>query len=220
MKRCEKCGREKPLDDFHRRNSIPSGRQPHCKECVREYAREWRKRNKPRLRAQGKRYRDAHKAETAERVRRWYEANKERALETSRRWRDENRERHDENLRRWHVENRERRLRETREREAADPELKRERYRQWYEANKTRNYERVLRYRTRKRDAFVEDVPRETIYERDEGICQICGDPVLDSDYEIDHIVPLAEGGLHEAQNLQLAHPSCNRRKGAKLTAA
>ena len=44
-KYCGKCGKTKPLDEFHRAKKGKLGRQAHCKECVSAYAAEWRKRN-------------------------------------------------------------------------------------------------------------------------------------------------------------------------------
>lgn len=35
--------------------------------------------------------------------------------------------------------------------------------------------------------------------------------------YHYDHIVPLAMGGVHAAHNLQIAHATCNLRKGARV---
>lgn len=82
--------------------------------------------------------------------------------------------------------------------------------------------EQRSRRRARMREAFVEDVSLAYIFQRDRGICGICGErvdrrckyphprtPVLD------HITPLSRGGKHEAKNLQLAHHGCNDRKGA-----
>ena len=62
------------------------------------------------------------------------------------------------------------------------------------------------------------------LYRRDGGVCQICGrhldfelDP-NDSDYpSIDHIIPLAKGGLHSWDNVQLACRRCNWEKGDTL---
>lgn len=69
--------------------------------------------------------------------------------------------------------------------------------------------------------AFIQPVYYSKIYQRDKGICQICGHPV---DYEknpedpmgttIDHIVPLSKGGRHHPDNCQLAHRRCNSIKG------
>lgn len=57
----------------------------------------------------------------------------------------------------------------------------------------------------------------QKVYERDNGICKICGNPVnmnvdpLDNEYgSIDHIIPLSKGGTHQWKNVQLAHRICN----------
>lgn len=85
---------------------------------------------------------------------------------------------------------------------------------------------RLLNYRRRAReaDAFVEDVIRSQIYERDDFICQLCGieiDMTLEfpdrMSPTIDHIVPLAKNGTHEPSNVQAAHFVCNVRKGTRL---
>lgn len=47
-------------------------------------------------------------------------------------------------------------------------------------------------------------------------ICGICARPITSS-YEIDHIIPLARNGTHTLENLQLAHPLCNRTKNDRL---
>lgn len=71
---------------------------------------------------------------------------------------------------------------------------------------------------------FVEKVTLDEIYQRDKGICQICGLPVdrtlkVNNRYSptIDHIIPLSKNGLHEKSNCQLAHRSCNSSKGDKI---
>ncbi len=57
---------------------------------------------------------------------------------------------------------------------------------------------------------------RRSIWERDGGICGLCGDPVaFDNIMHIDHIVSLKHGGGHERENLQATHRQCNIKKGA-----
>ncbi len=46
--------------------------------------------------------------------------------------------------------------------------------------------------------------------------CGICG-LKIESNYELDHVIPLARNGTHILDNLQLAHPVCNRTKRARL---
>jgi hypothetical protein len=65
---------------------------------------------------------------------------------------------------------------------------------------------------------FVEAVDPRVVFERDRGICGICHtavDPM--SRWHVDHIVPIMRGGVHSYANVQLAHPRCNRMKGAKI---
>ena len=65
-------------------------------------------------------------------------------------------------------------------------------------------------YRSRQRDAFVEVVPFDYIYQRDRGVCQICGQRCSVKEASLDHILPISRGGTHEKRNVQLAHKRCN----------
>jgi len=75
--------------------------------------------------------------------------------------------------------------------------------------------------RALKREAFVAEVRRTRIFERDGWTCQLCRrkvkraaivpDPLAPV---LDHIVPLAKGGTHEPANVQCAHFMCNSLKG------
>lgn len=43
--------------------------------------------------------------------------------------------------------------------------------------------------------------------------CGICHLPVDEADKSLDHIMPIAKGGPHILENLQVAHLSCNKKK-------
>lgn len=61
---------------------------------------------------------------------------------------------------------------------------------------------------------------RQTIKERDDYTCQICGLSTYDEPHlllEIDHIIPLSKGGLTTENNLQTLCWKCNRSKGSKF---
>lgn len=74
------------------------------------------------------------------------------------------------------------------------------------------------------------DITLQRLYERDRGVCYLCGEVCDWDDKEerdgtiicgnrypsIDHVVPLSRGGEHSWQNVRLAHRICNTRKGAK----
>lgn len=82
-----------------------------------------------------------------------------------------------------------------------------------------------------KRRAQKLNLPAETIlpldvYERDEWVCGLCSLPVDrsliypdPSSPSLDHITPLSIGGHHVMGNVQLAHLSCNVRKGNRVEA-
>lgn len=53
--------------------------------------------------------------------------------------------------------------------------------------------------------------------ERDGSLCQLCLKPLNMEFVSIDHIIPVALGGLHRMNNLQLAHASCNSSAGIKI---
>jgi hypothetical protein len=67
LKRCTKCGQEKPPAEFSRDRSRKDGRYPWCKACVRcwqqenaehlaDYHRRWQQANRDKKRAQQRRY--------------------------------------------------------------------------------------------------------------------------------------------------------------------
>ena len=53
-------------------------------------------------------------------------------------------------------------------------------------------------------------------YERQNGICALCGKHFELDEMEADHITPWRDGGLTIAENCQMLCRECNRRKGAK----
>lgn len=54
---------------------------------------------------------------------------------------------------------------------------------------------------------------RETVYRRDDYTCQFCGQRFETSDLTIDHLIPLARGGLDEITNYVTCCKPCNQRK-------
>lgn len=82
--------------------------------------------------------------------------------------------------------------------------------------------------RARLKDQIVDrDITLEKLFERDGGICWICGmmcdynDKVMRNKTtiagnlfpSIDHVKPLSEGGEHSWKNIKLAHRICNTRR-------
>jgi 5-methylcytosine-specific restriction endonuclease McrA len=61
-------------------------------------------------------------------------------------------------------------------------------------------------------------IRRAAIYQRDHGICHICGDAIAWEYFEIDHVIPRSRGGSDDEENLKASHRRCNRHKAARLT--
>ena len=55
---------------------------------------------------------------------------------------------------------------------------------------------------------------RREAYERQKGICAVCGKPFALEEMEADHITPWHEGGKTEAANCRMLCREDNRRKG------
>lgn len=93
----------------------------------------------------------------------------------------------------------------------------------WYKTSAGKREKARQRHRRRAMkysNGSVDNIDPYIVFERDGWKCGICGMPV-DSDLEfpdlksasLDHIVPLAEGGTHTWDNVQLAHLICNSEK-------
>lgn len=120
----------------------------------------------------------------------------------------------------------------------ADPETRAESSAansRWHRDNPEKNYERTRRwvanrgveYRATRTAAGVPvagtlqyHTERLIVLERDDGACGICGEDIDPQNYDLDHIVPTSRGGVHELDNLQLAHRACNSRKATSLEVA
>lgn len=139
----------------------------------------------------------------------WVLDNPDRSREIKLRWARRN----PDAAKRWYASNRERHRLHTREYQAKN----RVRVLAW-------KRDRQNRRRARQAAATVEVFTSEEIYARDGWVCGVCResvdaalrwpDPMSPS---LDHIVPLSRDGAHVRLNVQLAHLSCNVRKGASL---
>jgi hypothetical protein len=121
----------------------------------------------------------------------------------------------------WYNQNKARHAAATREWYTANPERARELDRLRYAADPVKYKVRHADANRRRRVAtFLADIDvgitLDKVFERDEGTCQICRLPCLRQQASIDHVTPLSKGGSHTWDNVQLAHHTCNARKGSR----
>ena len=99
-------------------------------------------------------------------------------------------------------------------------------------AKRKKNKSNEIRRRMKIQAAMIDrDITVDKLYKRDGGVCQICrrqcdfndclikdGTFYAGNNYpSIDHVIPLAKGGLHSWDNVQLAHRFCNSIKSDKV---
>lgn len=188
-KTCTKCGRELPAttEFFYAAHEVKSGLRGMCKEC--DLVR--------------------HKAYAA--------ANPEKVTK----WKADDYARRREDVRAYNADHYAENAETERARRAvyrvAHLEESRRQDRVYYANN--RDKFRVLnnRRRMRERDAGSHTASeiREQ-YRRQGGRCHWCGDKA-GLDYHVDHVIPVSKGGSNGPDNLVIACPTCNLRKGSKL---
>lgn len=244
MKTCTACGEQKPLSDYYLEKGTPRAKCKDChkataykkrledRDAFNEERREYTKNNRDKINQAAREFRERHgdRINEQRRQRRAEDPDhRERLNATSKASRDRYPERVAERNARYYEANRERLNAASK----ADYYAKREHYaalsKVYREANRERRKEahRIWRsknrhvidaYNARRRGQLKAATPirREDLWDRDGGLCGICG-KAIDGPFDVDHIVPLVLGGAHEPYNLQVTHPACNRRKHAKL---
>lgn len=211
IKTCCTCKTAKPLGDFNKYAKADDGRQPRCRECQREKRVAWYEANRER---------------EISKSRAWSAANYERVreLDRARYWRDIEKRR--QANRRYREQNGDSIKAQKREARASNLAQLRERERTWRSDNKQSIADRKRQYRItnpnvkwsetakyhRRRAAMANGPSGREIQSKMAYygfVCWICGD----HGDTVDHVKPLAAGGLHALSNLRPACRFCNTKK-------
>lgn len=104
----------------------------------------------------------------------------------------------------------------------SNPERLRQTKRAFFKRDYAAHPEKYLAMRSARRAREVgtkveHRIDYRRIRRESQGICGICREPMGDSPIHYDHKIPLAAGGTHTTDNIQVAHAKCNLRKGAKV---
>lgn len=239
LKRCSKCGEYFPADKahFNANKTNVDGLSTYCKECHKQYAREWYQRDKERLKEKARQYYSEHKEQAANSRKRWAENNRERKADTDKAWYEANRDRRHATWKRWYDENREWQSEQNRRRYIENKDRYAEAGREWYQKNRddvrrrSRQWakdnpdkRRAQHHARRARKvgnggtytaADLAAIRTAQTDKRGRLICWACGKPIIDAPH-LDHWIPLKHGGRNDAGNLHFMHAECNTRKNAK----
>lgn len=202
---CRRCFTTKPISEFRLREK---GKYPEsfCKPCKSEQRREWKERNRDRVRetdrawakrnpektkAARDRYRARHAEEIRRRDRERYWSNRDALLAYQRQWRKKiGRRRINQYMRKWRTTN---------------PES--------YRAHKTRDHQR----RRAAGPLFTTKEWRDLVAKYD-YTCLCCGRREPDIRLSADHVIPVTKGGSNEIGNIQPLCKSCNSKKRTRTT--
>lgn len=177
---CSRCEQEKPHNEFYKDKRTKDGRAYQCKECQKERASKNYK--EKRTKKKRKEYYEQTKAKQRKQARKYYKENKEDVLEKQREYRNSKK----------------------------GKKVMKKAHKKRRELIKENQGEPYTRGQVIKRDAvFMYDPIKDK--ERDIPICGICGEPIFRrGEIHIDHIVPIAEGGLDGLNNVRCTHEKCN----------
>jgi 5-methylcytosine-specific restriction endonuclease McrA len=200
MKTCSKCKQTKPLTCFCKDKRRPSGLNPQCKLCVKE----WRVNNAEYLKAYFRQYNRENKAKRDASAAADYVRKREQKIEAARVYRKNN-------------PNKIRVINE--EYYNANAERLKEKQREWNKQNPLVKKVHRQNRRARERNAGGTHTATDIRYllriQKDKCAHPWCRKSLLRG-YHIDHIMPLARGGRNDRQNLQLLCETCNQKKKSK----
>lgn len=211
-KTCTRCHTAKTLDEFGAAKATTDGLNPWCRQCVRDYQREWARqkratdpvfaekaRQASRKHKRAMRADEAKKEQIRQQQRDWYAR---RSAEPDFRERRRVYRQERERPQRMTDEARRRRNEKLQRRREVDPEAR------------LQGRLAAARYTARKHGATVGEFTKAdwgAMVQHYGGRCAYCGRP---SDrLEQDHVIPLAQGGQHHRDNIVPACRSCNASK-------
>lgn len=188
LKTCSRCRETKSRSEFSVSRAEIDGLCYWCKSCKRAAKKDWASRNRDHLRDYQKEYMDDHR-EGIRRSNQGQNQPRKNKRIAKRCWNEKNKT---------HVRSYSRKHR------SENPEAYRKLNRRKYLARKGR----------------LECGPgadREFIWERDGGVCYLCGMDIPPGEFGIDHVIPLCRGGTHDESNMKAVHRECNTKKARYL---
>lgn len=157
--------------------------------------------NRGKARIRTKKYREKNKDKVKASVSAWADKNKDKIKIKDAKWKSENSERVARVKREWTEKNK--------EKIAARMKV--------YASENKGALKIIAQNRRAKKQAggILSKGIAEKLMVMQKGKCVICRKN-LNGDFQLDHIIPIALGGLNIDENIQLLHGTCNRQKHAR----
>lgn len=175
------------------------------KDKIAAYKRRYYVANGEKVRAHIAEYRSKNKGLIKKRKSDYHFKNKNKLNAISRAWYHNNKDQASATARKNYLLNRRERIAKTALWQQSNPERSKE-----LRANAKH------RRRAREHGTYIGRISYKAIKSRNGMVCGICNLPIVDQ-YHYDHIIPISKGGPHVTDNIQLAHPKCNREKSDRI---
>lgn len=223
-KKCTKCGQIKPatVEYFRAEKRTTVGMQSKCRDCEREYRRQFRAEN-PGL---DREYYEANKhwllpkMNEAAKVRR--RDNRDEALATQRSWRANNLDKARKYQNDFYARNRESERKRLQEYYEKNPNKRKEanaRIEEWRRRNReqSRSYVRNRRAKLKSSGGTHNGEDIKRLISGQKGCCWWCGRKIPLGRHHVDHRIPIARGGSNGPENLVISCAPCNHKKSSKM---
>lgn len=157
-------------------------------QARRDDNKRWREKNAAALKISKKKYVEDNREKVANAKNKYYLDNKEKCLALSKKHHAENKEHYAYLNKKWRENNR--------------------------DQVRLNNRNRKKKIKEAEGSHTVKDI--NNIFNLQFGKCAACYEKLVNKNYHVDHIQPLALGGSNFPRNLQILCPPCNMSKGAK----
>lgn len=204
-KKCTGCKIEKEISLFSIDNRAKDKLQIRCKDCQIKYKKEYRSKNKEKIKLSGQIYRELNKEKEKKRHAIYRENNKEKERIRHKKYVEENKEKIAIKNKKYYKK----------------AKIKLSIYnKKWAKENPEKVLLYVHEYRARKMQngGIFTDKEWLVIKERYNHTCLRCFDYEPNIQLTIDHVVPLSCDGSNIIENIQPLCQACNSSKGTKST--
>jgi 5-methylcytosine-specific restriction endonuclease McrA len=188
-----------------------------CKPCANASAAKWRAANREQANAAVARW-AARNIERKRSVKKaWRARNAEQINRKQAEYQRKNRAKCDAAIADWVSRNKERYRAKAKAWHEANIDRKKATNAAWKKANPDalKTYKHNRRARENQSEGKLSKGLTEKLISAQKGRCACCGQP-LGTNFDLDHIVPLAKGGKNVDSNMQLLRRKCNQQKGSK----
>lgn len=202
-------------------------------EEKKEYMRQYREKNKERIAAKVKEYQqknshaikqyrkeyeqtEAYKKSKKDACKRYYVKNREKILENCKAKYLSDPAIVKDRVKKWQAGNKDKVLQYKKNYTYNNPAKRKEANSRWSKNNPDKRKANFHNRRESKKTGTISKIRIKRLLSLQRRKCYYCGTPFINSDFHVDHIIPLAKGGTNTDDNIQLLCPRCNLSKGAK----